>query len=320
MPNFDHVPVLLDRVVDLLAAVPAGLVVDATVGGAGHAAAAPRGAPRHPAPRPRPRRRAVAVRASRLARFGDRAVVRPRALRPARESSATWDEEGVIGVLFDLGVSSPQLDQAETRASRTATTVRSTCGWTSAPPRTAADVVNGTVASELADVLRRYGDERFARRIADADRGSTARSAPPPSSPRSCATPSRRRPAASRRATPPDARSRRSASRSTRSSSAGRRARPGDRRSSARRSLRVAMSYHSGEDRIVKDRFRQAVTGGCVCPPGLPCGCGVVVPEFVVRGAEQGVAQTRSRPTRGPRASASGPSRRSTPSGGERAS
>ncbi|MBV9660099.1 MAG: 16S rRNA (cytosine(1402)-N(4))-methyltransferase, partial [Acidimicrobiales bacterium] len=36
----------------------------------------------------------------------------------------------------------------------------------------------------------------------------------------------------------------------------------------------VVLSYHSGEDRIVKDKFRSAATGGCVCPPGLPCVCG----------------------------------------------
>jgi 16S rRNA (cytosine1402-N4)-methyltransferase len=36
----------------------------------------------------------------------------------------------------------------------------------------------------------------------------------------------------------------------------------------------VVLSYHSGEDRVVKDRFRTAATGGCTCPPGLPCTCG----------------------------------------------
>ncbi len=36
----------------------------------------------------------------------------------------------------------------------------------------------------------------------------------------------------------------------------------------------AVLSYHSGEDRIVKDRLRQAETGGCTCPPGLPCVCG----------------------------------------------
>jgi 16S rRNA C1402 N4-methylase RsmH len=38
----------------------------------------------------------------------------------------------------------------------------------------------------------------------------------------------------------------------------------------------AVLSYHSGEDRIVKDRFRRAETGGCVCPPNLPCACGAV--------------------------------------------
>ncbi len=38
----------------------------------------------------------------------------------------------------------------------------------------------------------------------------------------------------------------------------------------------AVLAYHSGEDRIVKDRLRQAATGGCTCPPGLPCTCGAV--------------------------------------------
>ena len=38
----------------------------------------------------------------------------------------------------------------------------------------------------------------------------------------------------------------------------------------------AVLSYHSGEDRIVKDRLREAETGGCTCPPGLPCVCGAV--------------------------------------------
>src|SRR5262249_47308450 len=45
----------------------------------------------------------------------------------------------------------------------------------------------------------------------------------------------------------------------------------------------AALSYPSGEDRIVKDRFRAAETGGCVCPPGLPCVCGAVRMVRVVR-------------------------------------
>ncbi|MBO0691901.1 MAG: 16S rRNA (cytosine(1402)-N(4))-methyltransferase, partial [Acidimicrobiaceae bacterium] len=38
----------------------------------------------------------------------------------------------------------------------------------------------------------------------------------------------------------------------------------------------VVLAYHSGEDRIVKERLRVAETGGCTCPPGLPCVCGAV--------------------------------------------
>jgi 16S rRNA (cytosine1402-N4)-methyltransferase len=45
----------------------------------------------------------------------------------------------------------------------------------------------------------------------------------------------------------------------------------------------AVLSYHSGEDRIVKDRIRRAETGGCECPPELPCVCGAVQTVRVVR-------------------------------------
>ena len=43
------------------------------------------------------------------------------------------------------------------------------------------------------------------------------------------------------------------------------------------------LSYHSGEDRIVKERLRLAVTGGCTCPPDLPCVCDAVQTVRLVR-------------------------------------
>jgi 16S rRNA (cytosine1402-N4)-methyltransferase len=58
----------------------------------------------------------------------------------------------------------------------------------------------------------------------------------------------------------------------------------------------VAISYHSGEDRIVKAAFARADTGGCVCPPGLPCACGAVpIGRLVFRGARRPTAEEQSR-------------------------
>ncbi len=45
----------------------------------------------------------------------------------------------------------------------------------------------------------------------------------------------------------------------------------------------VVLAYHSGEDRIVKERFRHAATGGCTCPPGLPCVCDAVATVRLIR-------------------------------------
>jgi 16S rRNA (cytosine1402-N4)-methyltransferase len=50
----------------------------------------------------------------------------------------------------------------------------------------------------------------------------------------------------------------------------------------------VVIAYHSGEDRLVKAAFAEAATGGCTCPPGLPCVCGAI-PEhrLVFRGSRK---------------------------------
>jgi 16S rRNA (cytosine1402-N4)-methyltransferase len=62
----------------------------------------------------------------------------------------------------------------------------------------------------------------------------------------------------------------------------------------------VAIAYHSGEDRVVKAAFAQAETGGCVCPPGLPCACGAIpIGRLVRRGARK---PTQAEVERNPRA------------------
>jgi 16S rRNA (cytosine1402-N4)-methyltransferase len=50
----------------------------------------------------------------------------------------------------------------------------------------------------------------------------------------------------------------------------------------------AVISYHSGEDRLVKVAFADAASGGCVCPPGMPCVCGAVPRHrLVFRGARK---------------------------------
>jgi 16S rRNA (cytosine1402-N4)-methyltransferase len=62
----------------------------------------------------------------------------------------------------------------------------------------------------------------------------------------------------------------------------------------------VAIAYHSGEDRIVKAAFAQAETGGCACPPGLPCACGAIpLGRLARRGARK---PTQAEVARNPRA------------------
>jgi 16S rRNA (cytosine1402-N4)-methyltransferase len=59
---------------------------------------------------------------------------------------------------------------------------------------------------------------------------------------------------------------------------------------------RVAvLTYHSGEDRLVKQRFASAATGGCTCPPGVPCVCGAVATVRRVRAPRTPSAQQAER-------------------------
>jgi 16S rRNA (cytosine1402-N4)-methyltransferase len=60
----------------------------------------------------------------------------------------------------------------------------------------------------------------------------------------------------------------------------------------APRGRAVVLAYHSGEDRLVKQRFLLASTGGCTCPPGLPCVCGATpTVRLVNRGARKPTAE-----------------------------
>ena len=306
-PPFRHVPVLRDEVVAAFAPVPPGWVVDGTLGGAGHAIAvldahphlSVLGLDRDPD--------AVAVATQRLARFGPRAVVVHSrfdriadAMGILRRTRTTADEHGpddaptgLSGVLLDLGVSSPQLDRGDRGFSyRNAGPLDMRMDPTAG--RSAADVVNEADEAELVRILRRFGDERHAPRIARA-----IVAARPITTTQHLADVVRDAiPAAARRTGGHPA---------TRTFQALRievndeleqlEAVLGDALDLLVPGGRLAViTYHSGEDRIVARRFRDAAADDCVCPPGSgPCRCGGapsvrLVPRKAVTASEDELA------------------------------
>ncbi len=167
MSSYEHEPVLAAEVVDLLAPVPGGLVIDGTVGGGGHAA-------RILDSRPDLRvlgidRDAEAREAAtaHLARFGERARVTAGGFEDLAAVVARSGSEGqAVAVLLDLGVSSPQLDRRRRGFSYWDPDAPLDMRMDSSQELTAAHVVNGYGEDELARVIARYGEERYARRIA----------------------------------------------------------------------------------------------------------------------------------------------------------
>ncbi|MFT3872151.1 MAG: 16S rRNA (cytosine(1402)-N(4))-methyltransferase RsmH [Nocardioides sp.] len=165
-----HDPVLLDRVVALLHPALSradAVLVDATLGLGGHTEAVLTrcelarvvGIDRDP--------EALRLAGERLAGFGDRFEGVHAVYDEIPEVLADLGLDQVDAVLFDLGVSSMQLDVRErgfAYAEDAALDMRMDQG----SGRTAADVLNIYSAAELARVLREYGEERFARRIAAA--------------------------------------------------------------------------------------------------------------------------------------------------------
>jgi 16S rRNA (cytosine1402-N4)-methyltransferase len=161
-----HAPVLVDEVVRLLSG--RRTVLDVTVGAGGHAGALLEGGvervigvDRDPD--------ALALARARLADLGDRfrAVA---ALFSELENAPLELEDPLDGVLYDLGVSSMQLDRAERGFSfRSEAPLDMRMGPGSGDPGpTAADLVNTLPERELADLIFRFGEERRSRRIAAA--------------------------------------------------------------------------------------------------------------------------------------------------------
>lgn len=174
--DFGHVPVLAERCLALLTPAltrqsPDGsgaLLVDATLGAGGHAERFLTalsglrliGLDRDPS--------ALSIAGSRLAPFGDRVTLihtRYDGLAAALSESGYPAIGSVDGLLFDLGVSSMQLDRTE-RGFSYAHDAPLDMRMDPTLPQTAADILNTYDEPALTDILRRYGEERFARRIA----------------------------------------------------------------------------------------------------------------------------------------------------------
>ncbi len=285
---FDHDPVMAAEIVAVFATVPAGWVLDATLGGAGHAI---RLLEAHPHVRVLGLDRdadALSVARQRLEVFGDRtatAHLRFDNLEHAMEALAI---DALSGALFDLGVSSPQLDRAE-RGFSYRHSAPVDMRMDQSEPWTAGDIINSYDEVALIRVLRDYGDERFAVRITRAiiaarpiettnQLAEIVVAAIPAAARRTGGHPAKRTFQALRielnreLVVLPDALDAAIA----RTEVAGRIA---------------VLSYHSGEDRIVKDRMRLAQTGGCECPSDLPCVCDALQTVRLVRG----VARTPSK-------------------------
>jgi 16S rRNA (cytosine1402-N4)-methyltransferase len=165
-----HVPVMLRRCLDMLApalAEPGAVVVDATLGLGGHSEALLQTFPaarlvavdRDPA--------ALLLAGKRLAPFGERATLVHAVYDELPDVLADLDIPRVQGVLFDLGVSSMQLDEAE-RGFAYAQDAPLDMRMNQSSGISAAEVLNTYQPGELVRILRSYGEEKFARKIVDA--------------------------------------------------------------------------------------------------------------------------------------------------------
>jgi 16S rRNA (cytosine1402-N4)-methyltransferase len=165
-----HLPVMRDRVLELLAPAldsPDAVLVDATLGRAGHAAALLAAHPRLSLIGIDTDGAAIAESRQLLTGFADRITLVQAVYDELPRILAGAGLSAVQGILFDLGVSSPQLDNPS-RGFSYSQDAPLDMRMNQASQLTAADVLNSYPPDRLASVLRKYGEERFARRIADA--------------------------------------------------------------------------------------------------------------------------------------------------------
>ena len=274
MTEFHHVSVLLDECLEGLNIKPDGTYVDGTLGGAGHSSQIVKrlttghhiGIDRDP----------VALKAAgeRLAPFGDKVTLVHSNFCEIKQVLEDLEIEGVDGILLDLGVSSPQLDDGSRGFSYMADAPLD-MRMNSEDTLSAYDVVNTWSQDELKRILYDYGEERYAPRIAAAICSRRAekpiettlelvdviRSAMPAQALREKQHPAKRSFQAIRIAVNDELGSVEKVMR--------------DAIPCLNKGGRLAViTFHSLEDRIVKNAMADAAKG-CTCPPNFPvCVCG----------------------------------------------
>lgn len=301
MSEFYHVSVLLDECIEGLNIRPDGIYVDGTLGGAGHSSQiAARlttgrliGIDRDP----------VALKAAgeRLAPFGDRVTL---VHSNFCEIASVLDDLGIAGVdgiLLDLGVSSPQLDDGQ-RGFSYMVDAPLDMRMDNGDVMTAATIVNTWSYEELRRILFDYGEERYAPQIASAicrrreekpiettlELVDVIRSAMPAAALREKQHPAKRSFQAIRIAVNDELGAVRKVM-----EAAIPKLNPGGRL--------AIITFHSLEDRIVKNGMGDA-SKGCTCPPNFPvCVCGkkpqvkIITRKPIVSGEEELARNPRAR-------------------------
>lgn len=301
MTQFHHVPIMLPEVMELLRPERGGLFVDGTLGGGGHSEGILSrlnegrlyGIDRDGT--------AIAAASARLATFGDRFKAIRGNFFDMKELLRAEGVNGVDGILLDLGVSSHQLDTPE-RGFSYHEDAPLDMRMDDRAALSAYDVVNGYSAEELARIIKDYGEERYAFRVANAI--VKKREKHPLNSTTQLAEIIKAAiPAASRREGPHPARR---TFQAIRIEVNGELAELGQAVENAHDLLNpggvlAIITFHSLEDRIVKQAFKR-FENPCTCDPRAPmCTCGkvptakILTKKPIVPGADELEMNPRSR-------------------------
>ncbi len=299
MNNYSHIPVLFDEVLGLLQPQPNGRYIDGTVGAGGHTA----GLLQKSAPSGRvlvfdKDAEAIAFAQKQLKSFGDRVTYVHASYAEMGSLAPAHDFAQVNGILLDLGLSSRQLDDAQ-RGFSFMKEGPLDMRFDTSQGETAADLINNLEEAALVDIFWRYGEEKSSRKIARmivAERPFTTTTQLAEKIAQTVRRRSRIHPATQTFQALRIAVNRELETVETGVMAALELLRPNGRL--------AVISFHSLEDRFVKQTFRN-LSKDCICPPDQPiCTCGgeakfrLITRKAVQASAEEIAQNSRSRSAR----------------------